>query len=157
MNKPVRVEISTFAASANCVLGLQPPWVSSSRRFNAVWVAIVDLLMDRRLVEAEVAVVTVAQAGAQPVPGRPVFRAWDWHVLARHLRSSLMEPFVQSRLFYKPEINRRTADSKPNRVRIVHKVDGKWRFVREGHDFGANHLRVADRQNHFGRIIGLGR
>lgn len=39
----------------------------------------IDLLLARRLIEAGVSVVTVAQAGAQPVPGRPVFGAWDTH------------------------------------------------------------------------------
>ena len=38
-----------------------------------------DLLLARRLVEAGVSVVTVAQGGDQRAPGLPVFGAWDTH------------------------------------------------------------------------------
>ena len=38
-----------------------------------------DLLLARRLVEAGVSVVTVAQGGAQKGPGMPVFGIWDTH------------------------------------------------------------------------------
>jgi hypothetical protein len=38
-----------------------------------------DLLLARRLVEAGVSVVTVAQGGAQREPGLPVFGVWDTH------------------------------------------------------------------------------
>lgn len=38
-----------------------------------------DLLLARRLVEAGVSVVTVAQGGVQRAPGRPVFGVWDTH------------------------------------------------------------------------------
>jgi hypothetical protein len=38
-----------------------------------------DLLLARRLVEAGVSVVTVAQGGVQRGPGRPVFGVWDTH------------------------------------------------------------------------------
>ncbi len=38
-----------------------------------------DLLLARRLVEAGVSVVTVAQGGAQRGPGLPVFGVWDTH------------------------------------------------------------------------------
>jgi uncharacterized protein (DUF1501 family) len=38
-----------------------------------------DLLLARRLVEAGVSVVTVAQGGMQRSPGRPVFGVWDTH------------------------------------------------------------------------------
>jgi hypothetical protein len=38
-----------------------------------------NLLLARRLVEAGVAVVTVAQGGAERGPGEPVFSAWDTH------------------------------------------------------------------------------
>src|SRR5581483_6423647 len=38
-----------------------------------------DLLLARRLVEAGVSVVTVAQGGVQKGPGLPVFAAWDTH------------------------------------------------------------------------------
>ena len=38
-----------------------------------------DLLLARRLVEAGVSVVTVAQGGVQRAPGLPVFGVWDTH------------------------------------------------------------------------------
>lgn len=38
-----------------------------------------DLLLARRLVEAGVSVVTVAQGGEQREPGKPVFGVWDTH------------------------------------------------------------------------------
>jgi uncharacterized protein (DUF1501 family) len=38
-----------------------------------------DLLLARRLVEAGVSVVTVAQGGVQKQPGMPVFGVWDTH------------------------------------------------------------------------------
>jgi hypothetical protein len=38
-----------------------------------------DLLLARRLVEAGVSVITVAQGGIQTTPGRPVFGVWDTH------------------------------------------------------------------------------
>ncbi len=44
-----------------------------------------DLLLARRLVEAGVSVVTVAQGGFQKAPGAPVYGAWDTH--AENFRS----------------------------------------------------------------------